>query len=38
MVSSTCLREKLVVYTKDMHIYCEVCVSVKLRKVIGENI
>ena len=38
MVSSTCLREKLVVYTKGMHIYCEVCVSVILRKVIGENI
>ena len=27
MVSSTCLKEKLVVYTssKDMSIYCEVC-------------
>ena len=25
MVSSTCLKEKLVVYSKDMSIYCEVC-------------
>ena len=25
MVSSTCLKEKLVVYIKDMNIYCEVC-------------
>ena len=25
MVSSTCLKEKLVVYVKDMNIYCEVC-------------
>ena len=25
MVSSTCLKETLVVYNKDMSIYCEVC-------------
>ena len=25
MLSSTCLKEKLVVYIKDMNIYCQVC-------------
>ena len=25
MVSSTCLKEKLVVFIKGMSIYCEVC-------------
>ena len=24
MVSSTCLKEKFIVYTNDMNIYCEV--------------
>ena len=37
MVSSTCLREKLVVYIK-IWAFTARCVSAILRKVIGENI